>query len=227
MQCVEFEDRLNRLLDHRLSPDDDLQLADHAQQCDACTRMLLAQQRLFAGLRESRLAPPVELADRVLSTRHLETQARRGWWKGAGILAMMATAASLGGLALMAIAARDSADRVAVSPAPPDIEDAPRDSGGGLAIAHLGGRSQPTRKETDERLLEYRQALESLATRIGDPAMEFDDVSETLSPSIRPIQSSFSLAIDALWRTLPRGREAKGSKPESGAWRASDLPVLS
>ena len=32
MQCVEFEDRLNRLLDSRLVPDDDEHLSDHAAQ---------------------------------------------------------------------------------------------------------------------------------------------------------------------------------------------------
>jgi hypothetical protein len=72
---------------------------------------------------------------------------------------------------------------------------------------------------------EYFTALESLATQIGDSA-ELDEVSETLTPTIRPIQSSFGLAIDALRRTLPRGKEHRSNKPEAGAHVATEPAIV-
>ena len=50
-------------------------------------------------------------------------------------------------------------------------------------------------------------------------------MSESLTPSIKPIRSSFGLAIDALRRTLPRGKEQRPAKPDSGARFTLDSSV--
>lgn len=50
MQCARFEDRLNELLDERLSPQCDAELLAHAQDCDACRELLAISEQLFLGL---------------------------------------------------------------------------------------------------------------------------------------------------------------------------------
>src|SRR5688572_20655428 len=97
MQCVEFEDRLNRLLDHRLSPDADESLTSHAGECEDCAGLFQAQRRLLAGLRSGRVSPPAELAERVVSQRHLEVSHRKAVWRNAGWAVLLASAASLSG----------------------------------------------------------------------------------------------------------------------------------
>jgi hypothetical protein len=226
MQCVEFEDRLNRLLDHRLAPESDAQLAHHARQCDECAGLLGAQQRLLAGMRAARIAAPVDLADRVIARRHVERQGHRSRWRTLGWAAILATAASVGWIALMALKAREAGQEMAAerpAPAATHAKRGPSNMTAALAATSVGP-ARP-KQDSEEKFDEYRRAFESLATRIGDTT-ELDEMSESLSPSIRPIQSSFGLAIDALWRTLPRGKEAPPMKPDAGAMFLHDLPVI-
>jgi hypothetical protein len=50
MQCHEFENRLNVLLDERRVPESDPQLAAHAAECEECGRALAGQAALLGGL---------------------------------------------------------------------------------------------------------------------------------------------------------------------------------
>lgn len=224
MQCDEFEDRLNRLLDHRLSPDDDESLAFHARDCEECAGLFYAQQQLFTGLRMSSAQPSIDLATRVVSQQHSELSRRRAAWRNGGWAVLLASAASLGGLALMALKTGDS---------PPEIvKKTPvqgSQHGSGLAIAGVSRAKQDkiaTPAKADERLEVCFVVLENFATQISD-SKEFDEMSESLEPSIKPIRSSFGLALDALRRTLPRGKETRPTKPDAGASWLPDLPVIS
>ena len=221
MQCVEFENRLNRLLDNRLSPDDDDQLADHARDCEGCCGLLHAQQMLFSGLRASRPAAPADLADRVVSRRHTEVTRSRTIWRNVGWTVLLASAAGLAGLAVMSLG-RAPAPNLVKTPQPA----APQKSGSGPRLA-MGtvGPTQRVDPKVDEKFDEYFVALENFATQIGD-SKEFDEVSESLEPGIKPIRSSFELALDALRRTLPRGRERTG-KSDAGASFLPELPSVS
>lgn len=221
MQCAEFEDRLNRLLDHRLAPDEDAALTDHTHDCEECASLFHAQQRLFVGLKQSRVQPPVELASRVVAQQHWDVTRRRNVWRNAGWAMLLASAASLGGLAMMAIAARD--DQPAVVKAPPANVKA--NPGQGLAVGELGATKSRDAK-SDEKLGEYFVVLENFASQIGE-SKEFDEMSESLEPGIKPIRSSFGLAIDALRRTLPRGKEHRPTKPDAGASWLPELPAIS
>jgi hypothetical protein len=60
MQCVEFESRLNDLLDERLSPSVDNGLAEHAQNCPGCSELLAAHELLLEGVQA---LPTVRLCD--------------------------------------------------------------------------------------------------------------------------------------------------------------------
>ena len=219
MQCAEFEDRLDRLLDHRLAPDEDAALTDHAHDCEECGSLFHAQQRLFAGLKQSRVQPSVELASRVVAQQHWEVTRRRSAWRNTGWAVLLASAASLGGLTLMAIAARDQQPAVVKTP-PAKVK------GSGLAIAQVGAPKKSNDSKADEKFEEYFVVLENIAAQIGE-SKEFDEVSESLEPGIKPIRSSFGLAIDALRRTLPRGRDSRPTKPDAGASWLPDLPAIS
>ena len=61
MQCHEFENRLNAVLDERGEPQADPRLAAHARDCPPCRRLLAGQRALFTGLRQS-IAPPLKAA---------------------------------------------------------------------------------------------------------------------------------------------------------------------
>lgn len=60
MQCVEFETRLNGLLDERLSPSIDTPLIEHAQDCPGCFELLAAHEALLEGVQA---LPTVRLCD--------------------------------------------------------------------------------------------------------------------------------------------------------------------
>lgn len=227
MQCVEFESRLNRVLDSRLSPDDDGQLAEHARECDDCSSLMQAQRALFAGLRAGRAAVPVDLADRVVSRRHTEVTRSRARWRNAGWTVLLATAASLAGLAVIAWSNRNPQPSIVKTPEAPQQKNA--GAGRGLAIATIGPkRGTETRNDETPKAADkfdaYFVVLENFASQISD-SKEFDEVSESLEPGIKPIRSSFELALDALRRTLPHGRE-RPSKPDAGASFLPELPSV-
>jgi hypothetical protein len=50
LKCVEFESRLNYLLDERLSPSVDQGLSQHAQHCSSCSDLLAAHEALLEGV---------------------------------------------------------------------------------------------------------------------------------------------------------------------------------
>jgi hypothetical protein len=50
MQCVEFEIRLNDILDKRLAPGFDLGIVQHAQSCATCSELLSAHESLLEGI---------------------------------------------------------------------------------------------------------------------------------------------------------------------------------
>lgn len=60
MDCHDFEERMNEVLDRRCRPERDVLLRDHADRCADCMRVLLVQSRLFQSI----------LATEVESVRH-------------------------------------------------------------------------------------------------------------------------------------------------------------
>ena len=67
MRCVEFENRLNEVLDERGSPDLDMLLASHAHHCEPC-QQLLARYELVCETAGNLPAPklPAGFAERVV-----------------------------------------------------------------------------------------------------------------------------------------------------------------
>ena len=58
MHCVQFEMRLNQLLDDRRDPECDLDLAEHARECPGCADLLVAHETLLRGVELRRFDEP-------------------------------------------------------------------------------------------------------------------------------------------------------------------------
>lgn len=68
MNCQEFENRFNDLLDDRKPTAGDPALTAHAQTCGECRELLAAEGRLWTGLKAGRATPPGrDFADAVLA----------------------------------------------------------------------------------------------------------------------------------------------------------------
>jgi hypothetical protein len=65
MQCVEFETRLNDLLDERLLPAGDAALVEHARDCAVCSELLAAHDVLLEGVQA---LPAIWLGDAARQT---------------------------------------------------------------------------------------------------------------------------------------------------------------
>lgn len=203
MQCHEFEERLQHLLDHRLTPSEDALLVHHTRQCPECAATLQAEINLFRGLHARQLGTPA-LAQQVVA-RHQAHHSQERTWRRLTWTAAIASVSLCSWMAFSWFAAHSQTD--VVNQAVPQS-----------ATAHVAQR-QPT----EEELQLARKSLETLALQISDKR-RLEDMNASLEPSLRPLRSSFGLAIDALRRTLPRSREGRASRTSDGA--AAPLETL-
>jgi hypothetical protein len=230
MQCVDFEHRLHELLDARRRPEADAALQAHAAGCPHCAQQLQSQQRLFTLLSRLKESPAEDFADHVLlAVREAETTGRRRSQQLRAVLAL-ATALSLG---VVAWSYREwgasragnvipAVDQFA-QPTPP--QNPVRQHPPGFVRPPAALATRYDRRKTEEKFTQYREVIVSLANQIGESS-ELDEVSASLQPGLKPLRSSFGLAIDALRRTIPRGREGRQSAPNDGALTAVRWPVV-
>lgn len=251
MKCTDFENRLNELLDDRLSPQNDATLIAHAAGCADCREVLAAHESLFRGLavlnhrtvapelgkqvlREF-TAPAVAAGAQVTSLPPLPLPTKRRWFP---LLATAAAVLLAVGLSIW-IVNRNRNARLAVQPAP-------RGGHGNLAIIKPGNRTTPAQLSpaplvappqaiavqpapSAEESEAYRQAMASLASQWSTnaqypqwPHVETINV-EQYAPGIRPIRESFEVAIDALWRTIPAGRKDPRPTPPQAVQPHGDM----
>lgn len=88
MQCVDFELRMNEVLDDRLDPHVDPLLISHARQCEACQDLLDWNSAIVRAIPA---APAISepLADRIT------VSAQREWWTHPGVWGGLVAAAVL------------------------------------------------------------------------------------------------------------------------------------
>ncbi len=93
MQCEEFENRLNAVLDERRLPDADAELRLHCETCCDCRQVAAAYRRLLDGF-YALAAPeaPLDMAVRVLTDLQPRLSPRRRWAVGTVTLATGALA---------------------------------------------------------------------------------------------------------------------------------------
>jgi hypothetical protein len=238
MQCHEFEERMHWLLDERQSPHCDTQLLAHARNCVECHQTLRTQEVLFRNLDRGRGSElPPGFAERVVSqveARPLISRLKgnRRFWAVVGTVVATAAVALL--------AASLAFNRQPQTPAVPGVaEQATKDSpnspkspaadpspAGGLA----SDLKSPEASTPDvESLEQYSQAIQSLASQVPHAVERLDEVEEA-TPGLRPVRTSFTLAIGTIRRTIPPPRKAppprKPSKQDSSwLWAMGDQLV--
>ena len=222
MKCREFEERMNLLLDERRPLDGDAPLADHASGCEPCRQLLAGQQAVLAGLRfgrAARLSP--EFSRRVLAQAEQPMEAvvladrgpsRRAW---AVVCGLMGIAAAM--LVAVSIAAFNSAGNGNAATGPgqtgkkPLIVKADQENRAVAVSSPATTKNQSGAERASQRGTlslfgqppgAYRVAIADMASTLPDAVEKLDEV-ERYAPGIRPIRVSFSMLIDALWRTIP------------------------
>jgi hypothetical protein len=203
MQCHEFEQRLNDLLDERQPPERDQILAAHAVQCPDCRQLLDGQQVLLEGLR---IGPGVGLRERFAAaviashSEHAAAATQLIASSGRG-----AEKASLGWVVGLGLATAVAA-LVAVSIFLASEPEGPQLVGGAGAnklnvlaenAADTRGRAKGLSQYTPEG--GYGVAI---AGFVPEAVEQFENV-ERYAPGIRPLRVSFAMLWDALRRTIP------------------------
>jgi len=244
MNCHEFEDRLNDVLDRRGDPEADQRLEAHAADCTDCRTRLIGARVLLRGL--SRLSVPAlprDFASRTvaqvgqalqpaLADKNVRRTGRTSrWWLAGGVLLASAAAALLA-VSLIWYARRGgNADNVATSdPAPPSEMRADLPRGKKLrrsnTYAMTGGDILIEAPRLPERLRQYRGAIEHLAIALPRTAEQLDQM-EQLAPGLRPFRLSLALLWDTLCRTIPGARAdepvAPRERTSEWSWSRSQI----
>ena len=225
MQCAEFEQRLNAVLDDRRRPEADQRLAAHAAQCENCQQLLDEHVALLCGLKNV-VTPPLApgFSYRVFRAAQPASKpaavqiAGRQRWLAAGPL--LTSAAAM----LMALSAvwylrqvSDRSDDASIL-----VFNSPGASPG-LAIAGRGPRradSTSTNPNSADWLIDlprlpsrwraYRSALGDISMA----SLRLEEM-EQLAAGMRPLRESFAVIWDTIRRTIPSS-SFDSSAPQSG-----------
>jgi hypothetical protein len=240
MQCQEFEDRLNALLDNRHDPHADSALAAHTGHCRACEEKLrgtllvlsvlprLDRPPLSAGFANGVLKQAA--ASSLLQARPADrSTARAGklWLAAAALLG--SAAAVLLGLSIVWYArsgneasglAKDEQDgalhAVAIDERSLAGASPQRGASGGGTLATANFLIEAPRIPDHVRG-GYRGAMDNLANSLPETVEHLHDV-ERIAPGIRPIRITFVMLWDALCRAIPSSSDRSPERPRSSLW---------
>ncbi|MCC7085233.1 MAG: zf-HC2 domain-containing protein [Pirellulales bacterium] len=186
MHCDEFENRLNDLLDRRITPDDDSRLRSHARHCPECAESMADYSALAAALKN--LLPerpdesfPLAVMDQWSRERTISIRHRLMYW---AVPSLTAAAALLIAMTLWR-----------GKPTNPNSVSIPTSN-----VVHSIGIPSGY-----DRLAKETQQLASLIT-----TRQLEVMNE-LVEGIKPVTASFGAAYDALRRTMPGGGSSKDS----------------
>jgi hypothetical protein len=190
MHCVRFEMRLNELLDERVSPDSDLELLEHADDCPACAELLAGHELLLAVSEQFEVpCPKADFAVRVAAQVSSEKRCSAQWnwiWTApavaAGVLIAFGLWRALGG---------HSSDGRSPADSTVQNQQAPRTD----LVATSSSRYWQVFSETEANWRHH----------ITEQRPEWVD---QMADGLKPVADSMSAAIQALRRTLPGGDAA-------------------
>jgi hypothetical protein len=203
MQCVQFETRLNELLDERLSPELEPAIQWHASECASCAALLQAHECLLVGV-ESLELPELKpgLAVRVaaeLSRGPRSAPRTWSWWLPAAAAALLLSV----GASRWAATGKTGPDR-----------SVPSGASGSLAVQPVGQRlSTPN----DAQATASRSRFVAVwLTRDTEELTENFSVRprllmEQMADGIKPVTDSMSAALQALRRSWPTNEPASHS----------------
>ena len=205
MNCVQFDSRLNLLLDQRRSPAADPALAAHASVCAKCDESLSDHVALITCVSQSRLPMPIAgFAGRVVAAAgpHVVSERRTRKILLAACVALSSAAAML--LAISIVwKARQAGSH-----------------GHELVVARQG--------MTSADFLVGAPSLWSseVALAAGGASSQLDQV-EKVAPAIRPWRQSLALLWDALRRAFQSKSDATtpSSEERTGHWSIVALGV--
>ncbi len=182
MHCVQFEMRLNQLLDDRRDPECDLDLAEHARECPGCADLLVAHETLLRGVELRRFDEPsagrdlaVRVAAEVARSSGDSAWQRWSWSVGtiaAALLLALALWHRIGGL-------KDSA--------PADQSTTP-----------IASRDDGSNRDLLDRAVERTQKL------LADSPQWAEHVADGL----KPVADSMSAALNGLRKRFSGGEPA-------------------
>ena len=223
MQCHDFDERMQGLLDERRPAHLDPQLLAHARACAECRLTLRAQEMLLRTVDRSTSPEPTGgFAERVVSRLDARSSPRalrgRYWLAGGTLSAIAATA-----LLAVAILRYGSPNSEPVQSAPERLvqdgaldlspargADRQKSSGAESSDTHeqsVASSDSTTGRVEVESLQDYSEALQSLASRVPQAVERLDEVEEA-TPGLRPVRTSFSLALGTIRRTMPPQRKS-------------------
>jgi hypothetical protein len=186
MHCVQFEMRLNELLDERSSPDADLDLLEHARDCSDCADLLAGHELLLNGVQT--LESPGAGADFAVRVAAELADSRRPLWRRWmwSVPAVAAAALVAVGLWRMLNAPSyegRSTDRLVTTIPSADVPGVQRNVNDRY-FQYYGSQAAAMTEEFRGRRIEWV---------------------EQMADGLKPVADSMSAALHALRRTLPGG----------------------
>jgi hypothetical protein len=238
MQCPEFEQRLNAVLDDRRNPEADPRLAAHADECEQCRQLLDAHLVLLAGLSHINTpAPSRSFSQRTLAAVQpapspLASSVRFGKSRTAFGPLMAAAAVILLAVSLLWYARRNRSTTADTAKEVARLILESQNSG--LANANRGPIMLGTpaadwlieMPRLPSRLRTYRGAIGDIALAIPEAAQRLEEV-EYFAPGIRPLRASFSVIWDTFFGTIPPSSHdsPRPSHSPTGLWRLESRQV--
>jgi hypothetical protein len=228
MRCEAFEARLDDVLDRRLPPEEDAELAAHAAACDDCRHLLAAHARLLECVAQRvRPQPSPGFVEGVVSL------ARPGRWRAAPANAAVAVAAVAAILVvgLLPVASWWMARRGA-SPAVADGDGAggPRRRPMATALAGKGPSHSREHVAADSAATDDHRPPPVGETVVEGPTGQPRESLASIpyehvpGPAAAPPAGVEPLPADGRWRVplaSPAGESASGPSP--GAWSLREL----
>ena len=176
MQCVDFERRMNEVLDDRLDPHVDPMLISHARQCEGCQDLLDWNSAVVRAI------PPAAPMSQPLANR-FAISARRQWWTQPAVWGGLVAAAIL---AAIVVSLPETPDRSET----PDTKDQIATDSTGTGPAPLDSIAIwaildqiPVEENTRYVTVPIAGGIRPIRNSLG---MAFEALRETLPPNKRP-----------------------------------------
>lgn len=234
MTCGQFEKRLHDLLDRRLAPSEDLQLARHARRCPACRETLAACTRMIDGLNLLELPVPDDgFSSRVLKRTPLCKPLRTGQARASQQRIGTAWAAGAAALALsLLLFVAWRADRRQAPSAPASLAAVlPDNSTAAPQTAERTGAILPQGLDRTSSLALASQQPWSLLLRWKETwsVANWSSV-DGLADGLNPITMPLSVAVEEIRRTIPLSLVEPRPAPSADSARRPDrrdeLPLV-
>ena len=222
MNCQQFDDRLQLLLDNRVTPESDIALVEHAEDCTSCRQILLTQARLFKSFKgedDSKTNAPAIADLELLSS--CATQDRLGFsseWAGRIAVAICLSIALSLGVRLMApqdagVVNSNVATTNSLTPSKPGATSS-IDNPGTVETTE----SRPARIASEGYEVDWTLVAASFAQSAKLPDERPEWVTR-VAGEFQPVAESVQSALSVLRRSALPVRSTRKSEPQASVLR--------